>query len=72
MRGIHLEYFPVDNARYIPENISMYTVRVHFLRILTFFFIDNVHIIYRKIQYIKFSRCRKTILSNLYILSNST
>jgi hypothetical protein len=32
-----LEYFLVDNAHYLPENIPMYTAHVHFLRILTFF-----------------------------------
>jgi hypothetical protein len=32
-----LEYFPVDNARYLLENIPVYTAHVHFLRILTCF-----------------------------------
>jgi hypothetical protein len=32
-----LEYFLEDNARYLLENIPMYTAHVHFLRILKFF-----------------------------------
>jgi hypothetical protein len=39
-------------VRYLPENIPLYTAHVHFLRISTFWCIDNACVIYQKIRYL--------------------
>jgi hypothetical protein len=49
-----LEYFPVGNACYLPENIPMYTAPVHFFMNFDLFCIDNTVLF----LYVGFVSCR--------------
>jgi hypothetical protein len=52
-------------ARYLPENIPVYTAQSHFLPILDIFCIDNARVIYRKIRYLLVTLLHTTVTSIL-------